>query len=81
MDVKHKFKKNKKTRLWFFRDAQGSALNVDFFLGNQMIDVVQDYTYLGTLISSSGNFSVTLDLIYNRESTSYPFQSETTHGF
>ena len=29
-----------------------------FFLDNQIIDVVQEYTYLGTQISSSGNFSV-----------------------
>ena len=29
-----------------------------FFLDNQIIDVVQEYTYLGTQMSSSGNFSV-----------------------
>ena len=29
-----------------------------FFIGNQIIDVVQEYTYLGTRMSSSGNFSV-----------------------
>ena len=51
----------KKPRLWFFKNAQGSVLNVDFFINNQIIDVVHDYTYLGTRISSSGNFTVTLD--------------------
>ena len=32
-----------------------------FYIGNQTIDVVQDYTYLGTIISSSGNFKISLD--------------------
>ena len=29
-----------------------------FLIDNQFIDVVQEYTYLGTQMSSSGNFSV-----------------------
>jgi len=32
-----------------------------FCIGNQAIDVVEDYTYLGTKISSSGNFKISLD--------------------
>ena len=32
-----------------------------FYKDNQTIDVVQEYTSLGTRISSSGNFTVTLD--------------------
>ncbi|KAL9974166.1 hypothetical protein ACROYT_G011177 [Oculina patagonica] len=32
-----------------------------FYIGNQTIDVVQDYTYLGTKISSTGNFKISLD--------------------
>ena len=59
MDVKRKSKK--KPRLWFFRKAQGRCTECRFFIGNQIIDVVQFYTYLGTRISSSGNFTVTLD--------------------
>ena len=54
-----------------------------FYIGNQAIDVVQDYTYLGTKISSSGNFKISLDhqSEIKRERTSCPFQSETTHKF
>ena len=33
-------------------------LNFHFLIDSQMIDVVQEYTYLGTRMSSSGNFSV-----------------------
>ena len=32
-----------------------------FYIGNQAIDVNQDYTYLGTKISSSGSFKISLD--------------------
>ena len=32
-----------------------------FFINNRIIDVVHDYAYLGTRISSSGNLTVTLD--------------------
>ena len=33
-----------------------------FHIGNEMIDIVQDYyTYLGTRISSPGNFTLSLE--------------------
>ena len=32
-----------------------------FHIGNEMIDIVKDYTYLGTRISSSGNFTLSLE--------------------
>ena len=32
-----------------------------FFIGNLIIDVVQEYTYLGNRMSSSGNFSVSCE--------------------
>ena len=33
-----------------------------FYIGNQTIDVVEEYTYLGTKISSSGN-QISLDFM------------------
>ena len=33
-------------------------VNFNFLIDSQIIDVVQEYTYLGTRMSSSGNFSV-----------------------
>ena len=45
-----------------FKNAQENVLNIcRFYIDNQIIDVVQEYTYLGTRISSSGSFTVTLD--------------------
>ena len=32
-----------------------------FHIGNEMIDIVKDYTYLGTRISSPGNFTLSLE--------------------
>ena len=42
-----------------------------FYIGNQAIDVVQDYTYLGTKITSSGNFKISLDHL--KEKALMPF--------
>ena len=50
-----------------------------FFINNQIIDVVQDYTYLGTRISSSGNFTVTLDHL--KEKALHAFFSLRRHRF
>ena len=32
-----------------------------FHIGNEIIDIVQNYTYLRTRISSSGNFTLSLE--------------------
>ena len=32
-----------------------------FHIGSEIIDIVQNYTYLGTRISSSGNFTLSLE--------------------
>ena len=33
----------------------------NFYVGNEKIDIVQNYTYLGTKISSTGNFTLSLE--------------------
>ena len=33
----------------------------NLYLGNEKIDIVQNYTYLGTQISSTGNFTLSRD--------------------
>ena len=44
-----------------FQKRARKCTECKFFINNQIIDVVHDYTYLGTRASSSGNFTVTLD--------------------
>ncbi len=44
-----------------------------FHVGSEKLDIVQDYTYLGTRISSSGNF--TLSLEHQRQKALHAFIS------
>ena len=46
-------------------------------MGSEKIDIVQDYTYLGTRISSSGNF--TLSLEHLRQKALHAFFSLRRH--
>ena len=36
---------------------------ITFFIGKDVIDLVHEYTYLGTRISSNGNFNVSLEYL------------------
>ena len=48
----------------------------NFYIGNEKIDIVQSYTYLGTQISSTGNF--TLSMEHLREKAVHVFFSHKT---
>ena len=50
----------KKTKIMVFQKGTNKCDYV-FHIGNEMIDNVKDYTYLGTRISSSGNFTLSLE--------------------
>ena len=47
-----------KTKIMVFQKRARENAKLRFLIDGQIIDVVQEYTYLGTRISSSGNFSV-----------------------
>ena len=49
----------KKTKIMVFQKRARKNAELRFLIDGQIIDVVQEYTYLGTRISSSGNFCVT----------------------
>ena len=51
----------KNTKITVFQKRAKKCSEQIFYVGNQIIDVVQDYTYLGTKISSSKNFKTSLD--------------------
>ena len=44
-----------------FQKRAKRCTEYSFHIDNENIEVVQNYTYLGTLISSTGNFSLALD--------------------
>ena len=46
-----------------FRKRARKNADFHFLIDSQKIDVVQEYTYLGPRMSSSGNFSVSLELL------------------
>ena len=50
----------KKTKIMIFQ-RQAKKIDYNFYIGNEMIDIVQSYTYLGTQISSTGNFTLSLE--------------------
>ena len=50
----------KKTKVMVFQ-RRAKKDDHKFHIGNENIDIVQNYTYLGTRISSTGNFTMSLD--------------------
>ena len=48
----------KKTKIMVFQKRARKNAELRFLIDGQIIDVVQEYTYWGTQISSSGNFLV-----------------------
>ena len=51
----------KKTKVMIFQKRAKKCIESSFHIDNEIIEIVQNYTYLGTLISSTGNFSMALD--------------------
>ena len=47
---------HKKTKIMIFQKTGKKAKNICFSSNNQSIEVVQEYTYLGVKITTSGNF-------------------------
>ena len=48
----------KKTKIVVFQKRARKCAEFRLFIGNLIIDVLEEYTYLGTRMSSSRNFSV-----------------------
>ena len=51
----------KKTKVMIFQKPAKKLIESNLHIDNEPVEVVQNYTYLGTLISSMGNFSLALD--------------------
>ena len=43
-----------------FQNRAKKNSNLEFHIGKETIDIVHEYTYLGTRISSTGNFNISL---------------------
>ena len=66
----------KKTKIMIFQKSTKKC-DYTFHIGDELIDIVQDYTYIGTRISSSGNF--TLSLEHLRQKALHAFFSLRRH--
>ena len=51
----------KKTKVMIFQKLAKKCTESSLHIDNEIIEIVQNYTYLGTLISSTGNFSMAID--------------------
>ena len=60
----------KKTKIMIFQKRAKKCDQYNFHINDQIIDVVQEYTYLGTRISSSGNFTLALDQLKEKAQNS-----------
>ena len=52
---------SKKTKVMVFQKRAKKNSNLEFHIGKETIDIVHEYTYLGTRISSTGNFNISLE--------------------
>ena len=51
----------KKNKAMIFQKRAKKSIEPNFHIDNEPVEVVQNYTHLGTLISSTGNFSLALE--------------------
>jgi len=52
---------SKKTKIMIFQKRAKKNSDLGFHIGKQNIDIVHEYAYLGTRISSTGNFNVSFE--------------------
>ena len=52
---------SKKTKIMIFQKRAKKNSDLEFHIRKQNIDIVHEYTYLGTRISSTGNFNASLE--------------------
>ena len=60
-----------------FQKPTRKSINCTFYIGNEVIEVTQNYRYLGNRISSTGNFALSLD--HFKEKAMHTFFSIRKH--
>ena len=51
----------KKTKIMIFQKHPKKSIDIKFNKGSQSIEIVQEYTYLGTCLTPTGNFTLALE--------------------
>ena len=52
---------SKKNKVMVFQKRAKKNSSLEFHIGKETIDIVHEYTYLGTRISSTGSFNISLE--------------------
>ena len=61
-EYKYKFQKDQSyDQVMIFQKRAKKNSSLEFHIGKETIDIVHEYTYLGTRISSTGNFHISLE--------------------
>ena len=69
---------SKKTKIMIFQKRAKKNSDLEFHIGKRNIDIVHEYTYLGTRISSTGNFKC-VSRTLEREISSRSFRLKKKH--
>ena len=51
----------KKTKIIIFQKRPPKSIDIKFNIGSEAIEIVQEYTYSGTLLTPTGNFTLALE--------------------
>ena len=61
----------KKTKIMIFQKRPKKSIDIKFNIGSESIEIVQEYTYLGTRLTPTGNFTLALELLKERPFTRF----------
>ena len=74
----YKFQKDQSyDQVMIFQKRAKKNSSLEFHIGKETIDIVHEYTYLGTRISSTGNFHISLEHL--KETALHALFSLTKH--
>jgi len=51
----------KKTKIMLFQKRPRKSVDINFNIGTEPIEIVQEYTYLGTRLIPTGNFTLAVE--------------------
>ena len=67
----------KKTKIMIFHKRPRKSVDINFNLGTEPIEIAQEYTYLGTRLTPTGNFTLALEHL--KEKALHAFSSIRKH--
>ena len=69
---------SKKTKIMIFQKRPRKSTDINFNIGTESIEIAQEYTYLGTRLTPTGNFTLALEHL--KEKAMHAFTSIRKHS-